>query len=61
MKRNKIKDCEFLTIRIDPAKYAELKLVAQTLGTTAAGLSRIAIYEKLSMRHPQHQPYQHAA
>ena len=45
---------EFLSIRLTPQKYAEIKLAAAKAGLSASGFSRQAIFERLALRE-QHQ------
>lgn len=50
----KVKDVEFLSVRLSPQKYAELKVRAASQGLSASAYSRQAIFEKLAQQ-PQHQ------
>ena len=38
---------EFLTIRLDPQRHAEIKMAAKSAGMTAAAFARNATFEKL--------------
>lgn len=52
----KVKDVEFLSIRLTPQKYAELKVVAASVGSNAASFGRQAIYKELAcLSQKQHQ------